>query len=517
MDIRENPIPYLGEVNGSKCLFVDGEPYLVRGGEIKNSCSASAAYMEEHVWPHVSGLGLNTLLVPVAWESVEAVEGVYDFSLPGQIIRQARERGMRLIFLWFGLWKNAQSSYVPIWMKERQDIYFRTVRYPRRGMHTPVCSISPLCTAAVEKDAAAFAALMAFLRSNDRERTVIAVQVENEAGLLGSERDYSPAAEKLFYEEVPAEAARAFGVTGAWEQAFGDEACAQFMSWCYGGAVGRIAAAGAAVYPLPMYVNAWTVQYPGERPGSYPSGGPVMEYYRMWRLRAPALCWMSPDIYLPDYAGECLKYASENQALFVPEAVNSCAAASCALYTAGLRNGIGFSPYAIEHMGGAKWQGAATGVVQEAFQAQPDSRRTEAGGWYRDVNVLLEALWRDIVGRRGSGQVKSVLDRGTGREGVSFREYDFRVTCHEHPDSEPDGCGIIIELAPNEFYAAGSHCTMEICPRPGRRADAEFLYVDEMEVRDGRVQARRRLNGDDQWLSFPAEFQIFHFAVQLKF
>lgn len=516
MDIQERPILCLGEVNGSKCLFVDGAPFQIRGGEIKNSCSANAPYMEKYIWPYVSGLELNTLLVPVAWESVEATEGGYDFSLPARIIDQAAERGMKLVFLWFGLWKNGQSSYVPIWMKERQDLYFRTVRYPRREMHVPICSISPLCDSAVERDAAAFAALMAFLREYDRQKTVIAVQVENEVGLLGSERDYSPAAEERFYGAVPEEVARAFGVCGTWEQAFGEEACQQFMSWCYAGAVGRIAAAGKAAYPLPMYVNAWTVQYPGERPGSYPAGGPVMEYRRMWRLRAPAIEWMSPDIYLPDFGGECLKYALEDQALFVPEAVNNCKAASYALYTAGFLHGIGFSFYAVEHMGGAKQQAASTGVVQEAFTALAASQYAEAGKHYLAVNTLLQALWGEIVARRGGGQVKSFLDRGTVREGVSLSEYDFRVTYQESAGGEPAGCGMLIELAPNEFYAAGAHCTIEVYPKPGRRADAEFLYVDEMEVCDGRVQVRRRLNGDDQWLAFHGEFQIYRFAMHLK-
>lgn len=423
---------------------------------------------------------------------------------------------MKLVFLWFGLWKNGQSSYVPIWMKEQQDLYFRTVRYPRREMHTPICSISPLCDRAVERDAKAFSGLMAYLREQDTQRTVIAVQVENEVGLLGSERDYSPAAEAAFQREVPAQVAEAFGVSGTWQQAFGDDACAQFMSWCYAGAVGRIAAAGAAVYPLPMYVNAWTVQYPGERPGSYPSGGPVMEYIKMWRLMAPAVQWFSPDIYLPDYAAECCKYARDDQVLFIPEAVSSCKAASFALYTVGFPHAIGFAPYAVEQMGGAKRQGASTGVVQEAFMASGAELDTDAGRYYREVNMLLEALWPELALSRGRGKVRIFLDRGTRREGISMGEYDFRITYHPHADNEPVGCGLLMELAPNAFYAVGIHCTIEVYPKPGMRADAEFLYVDEMEVCDGKVRSRRRLNGDDQWLAFHSEPQMYHFAMHLR-
>jgi len=509
-------LPYLGEINGSRCLFVDGDPYWIRGGEIKNSCSANAAYMEKHVWPYVTGLGLNTLLVPLAWESVEPEEGKFDFSLPAQLIDQARGRGLRLVMLWFGLWKNGQSSYVPLWVKEDQKRYFRNVRYPRREMHTPVCSVSPVCEAAVERDAEAFSRFMAFLKEYDRRHTVICVQVENEVGLLGSERDYSPQAEALFQSEIPQDVAQSFGVTGTWQQAFGNEACAQFMSWCYASAVGRIAAAGADVYPLPMYVNAWTVQYPGERPGSYPAGGPVAEYAQMWRLKAPALQWMSPDIYLPDFAGECGKYAKLDQPLFVPEAVCTPKAAAFGLYLAGQKHSLGFSPYAIEHMGGASQTGAGTGIVQEVFQQANRNQGTMAGDCYLALNRILEALWPTIARHRGQGHVRSFVDRGTVREGISMTAYDFRITYHAHPKEEPDGGGLLIELSDHEFLLAARNCTAEVYPKPGSRTDAEFLYVDEMDVEDGRLVLSRRLNGDDQWLGFHGTLQVFRFAMHLK-
>jgi hypothetical protein len=100
------------------------------------------------------------------------------------------------------------------------------------------------------------------------------VQVENEIGLLGSDRDYGEEAEEKFRAAVPAGVAEACGVSGTWAEAFGEEAGENFMAYCFACAVQKIAAAGQKEYALPLYTNVWLRQYPWY-PGSYPSGGPV--------------------------------------------------------------------------------------------------------------------------------------------------------------------------------------------------------------------------------------------------
>ena len=85
--------------------------------------------------------------------------------------------------------------YVPAWMKQDTDTYFRVRKVNGESINT----ISPFCEAAIEKDANAFAKVMAHIREIDEQKsTVIFVQVENEIGLLGTERDYSKEAEEKF-------------------------------------------------------------------------------------------------------------------------------------------------------------------------------------------------------------------------------------------------------------------------------------------------------------------------------
>ena len=90
------------------------------------------------------------------------------------------------------------------------------------------------------------------------QHTVIAVQVENEAGALGSVRDFSPMAQKQFDAAVPQELVHALKKKpGTWKQVFGDDADETFQAWSVATYINQIAAAGKQELALPMYVNNW--------------------------------------------------------------------------------------------------------------------------------------------------------------------------------------------------------------------------------------------------------------------
>ena len=129
------------ETRGNKqVLTVDGKPFFMLAGEVHNSDSSSPAYME-HIWDLADSMGMNTLLLPVSWEMTEPEEGIFDFSVPEKLIGQARNRGMHIVFLWFGSWKNAECMYAPAWVK--QDLR----RFPRaqieKGKNKANRKISP--------------------------------------------------------------------------------------------------------------------------------------------------------------------------------------------------------------------------------------------------------------------------------------------------------------------------------------------------------------------------------------
>src|SRR5690348_12954088 len=186
--------PYLHKQGSATQLIVDGKPFLILGGELHNSSSSNLEYMRP-IWERLVALKLNCVLAPVSWELIEPEEGRFDFTLVDGLIQDARRYDLRLIFLWFGSWKNGMSSYIPVWMK--QD-YHRFPRIKIRDGQT-VEVLSTLAEANWQADARAFASLMRHIRGVDgNHHTVIMIQVENEVGVLGDSRDRSETANRAF-------------------------------------------------------------------------------------------------------------------------------------------------------------------------------------------------------------------------------------------------------------------------------------------------------------------------------
>jgi hypothetical protein len=59
-------------------LIVDGNPFVMLGGELHNSSSSSFEYMEP-LWSRLAALPLNTVLTPISWEFVEPPRGPLRF------------------------------------------------------------------------------------------------------------------------------------------------------------------------------------------------------------------------------------------------------------------------------------------------------------------------------------------------------------------------------------------------------------------------------------------------------
>ena len=155
--IIHSSAPTLGTVNGHSVLMVDGMPFILLGGEVHNSSSSSLKYMEQ-VWEKAESLGMNCLLLSVAWELVEPEEGCFDFSLVQGLIEQARAHGMKIAFLWFGAWKNAQCYYAPAWVKTDPRRFRRAEIEKGKGF---IC-MKPLAGGAIENAPLA----MRFIASN---------------------------------------------------------------------------------------------------------------------------------------------------------------------------------------------------------------------------------------------------------------------------------------------------------------------------------------------------------------
>src|ERR1022692_1903187 len=137
-------------------------------------------------------------------------------------------------------------------------------------------------------------------------------------------------------------------------EAFGPEAEVNFHAWAVATYVGKVAAAGKAVYPLPLYANAALRDpiKPGA-PGSYESGGPTDNVIPIWKVAAPALDIVAPDIYMSDsvpYLKVLELYHRDDNALFVPETGGGSGVARFFFSALGLQ-AIGFSPFGMDYTG----------------------------------------------------------------------------------------------------------------------------------------------------------------------
>ena len=137
----------------------------------------------------------------------------------------------------------------------------------------------------------AFRALMRHLKETDAQRTVLMVQVENEAGVWGGVRDYGAEAQKAFAGAVPEKLVKGLGKQpGTWKEVFGEDADETFEAWYTAAYIEQVAAAGKAEYPLPLYVNAALRDpiHPGKAP-SYESGAPTDNNIGLWKVAAPSI------------------------------------------------------------------------------------------------------------------------------------------------------------------------------------------------------------------------------------
>ena len=481
--------PHLERHGTSTRFVVDGEPFIMLSGELHNSSASSLAYMEP-IWDRMVTLHLNTVIAPLYWELVEPVEGQFDMALLDGLIEGAREHGLRLVLLWFGTWKNAASSYIPGWVKTDP------VRFPRmhgvggKNANAITCLSEQACAA----DARAFAAVMRHIGEVDGERhTVLAMQVENEPGVLGTSRDRCSLAEAAFGAPVP-EALIAYleahhdalvpslreawdgagrHTSGTWAQVFGSSADEVFMAWHVGRYVDRVAAAGKAEYDLPMVANAWLIQHEREVPGQYPSGGPVHTMLDVWKASAPHIDVLAPDIYLPDFCGVCEAYVRDDNPLFIPEARRDERAASAVLYALGQHGALCYAPFGIDDL-------APSHPLAESY-------------------ALLAEMMPLLVKHQGQGQMAGVFqqeDRERWAIEVGGYWLGIDATAALEPGAVPGGA-LIVALAEDEYVVAGWNLAMQFSTVPTAVPDVEFLWLETGTFDKGQWVAGRRLNGDE--------------------
>ena len=503
----EKAIPTIVQKDGRYALIVDGAPYLMLGVQSNNS-SAWPSYLDK-VWPAAETLHANTVELPIYWEQLEAAQGKFDFSTVDLILRQAREHHVRLVLLWFGTWKNGSSHYTPEWIKLHQDKY----PFLRNDKGETLDSPSPFSEACLDADKTAFRALMRHLKEADSQRTVLMVQVENEAGVWGGVRDFGPAAQKAFAQPVPQKLIKGLGKQpGSWKEVFGEGADETFEAWYTAVYIEQVAAAGKAEYELPLYVNAALRDpfQPGKAP-NYESGAPTDNNIELWKIAAPMVSVVAPDIYMAEY-GKYIKamelYQRNDNPLLIPETGNSPAYARYVFAAIG-KGAIGWSPFGLDL---TRYSNEPTG---------PEAMELGALKPVAEQYALLAPIARLLAKANLEGNVVGVSENpdlhtnqiplGRWDVVVGFGMPSFGNWMQPKGNTSPDGGVVVVKLGPDEYLVAGHHARVDFAPTfaPGKKR--LFLKVEEGSYDgEGNWKTLRIWNGDqtDYGLNLKADENV---------
>lgn len=528
-------IPHIEKKNGHPVLMVKDRPMILIAGEVHNSDSSSPAYMEG-IWNIAKELGMNTLLLPAPWDLIEPEEGSFDFSVPRALIDQARAREMHIVFLWFGSWKNAECMYAPAWVK--QDLK----RFPRAQIEKgknkagrqvsptipvkmPYTTLSYLGQETARADARAFAAFLGFLKDYDEaEQTVVAVQVENETGLLGAAREVSDEADALFAAPVPADfaaymrnhtdsmteeiraAVLAGKPEGSWQEVFGEAAEELFSAYHVAKFVNTVAAAGKAVYPLPMAANCWLDK--GGKPGSYPTGGPVSKVHEVWDFCAPNIEVYCPDIYVPQFKAVCDEFTRRGGALFIPESATHSYCAPRLVYTLGHYHAMCYSPFGFDDIG--KPFTAIQGFLFGMDVSDPALKTPQSFAEYAAFGQILREMMPMLAEAYGTDRLQAVSAEtdpaipGPGGNPfaaipptMSFGGFRLSVRFQSPMNPRNDGACLCLKISDSECWVVGSACGLTFTSADPAKPNLDLLRVEEGRFEAGAWIPGRRLNGDE--------------------
>lgn len=411
------------------------------------------------------------------------------------------------------------STYIPHWVKKNNKRFPRAKIRDENGALQIIEVLSVFDAENVKADSTAFERLMGHLKDVDSLiGTVIMVQVENEVGLLGGSRDLARPALKAFSKPVPTELVHALTTRydtlhpvlrdnldrskltagSTWRQVFGDTRHADeiYMAYHYAIYVEKVAQSGKAIYPVPMFTNAWlssvdkddSVQVPnmaggGENPGEWPCGGPNIGVLDIWMIFAPSLDFFSPDVYLHHYSKVIETWRHNGQALFVPEQRRDELGLGWMWEAFGSHGALAASPFGIDTIEGAEREAVRKhfGLLSKLqhYILQSQQCPGNCHGFWFDKPIAGETILSNTKSAR-------------------FGTWEITIKRAFVPGRLASAYGAIFPLGPNKFLIAGEGYQLHF-----RQEDALFsgiIAFDEMimvNATTGEMKTGRRFNGDE--------------------
>ncbi len=446
----------------NRIFKVKGQPFfplgrhrIYLGGYVARDAAEIEAYMQAS-----TACRGNTVSHAIFWDEIEPAEGMFDFSSVDTSIALARKYNLKIIFLWFATWKNAVMDYAPEWMKADPQRFKRVICPTGKSIWV----LSSHCQANLEADKKAFAALCKHLKDTDTEQAVIGLQVENEPGIIGSERDYSPEGQAEFDRPVPVKLMSAMKTkgkgevydlwqqaggkpSGTWPEVFGVDAGECMTAWSIASFINEVAKAGKAAYDIPTFINAWGQEQnwwpiPGE---AYPSGGPAHKVLDIYKWFTPYIDTISLDNYNGDAKGKepgNVNYAREDNPLFFIES------------NTGLNMFRNIADY------------NAVGYFTHYEQNEDGSLFPEEKRRIDNVRCVA-AVIPLLLKYQGTGKIQAIIEEEPVKKRGRAQRLDFDgyMGLAEFNGSERGG-GLVFQVSRHEFYFVGVNYKLMLRPKP---------------------------------------------------
>ncbi len=468
--------PDLQKNHGAWQLMENGQPFLALGGEFE-CCEikwgTDLQVLDENL-QHAKNQNVNTVLIPVAWDRVEKVEGQYDWTTVDNIINMVRSKRMHVILLWYGAYKNLQSYYAPDWVLNDKTKYPRSIESDGTSTNT----LSAHSQNTLDADIRAFKKFMERVEAKDAgHNTVLMVQVENEAGggvdsVTG--RDHSSAAVTAWNGNVPSSLMTflsnrkgsltpwlenvwgrgGYKTSGTWSQVFGtDKKAGQvFQAWYFSRYIERVTAAGKTIYDLPMFVNAWLDA----------TGSPDAEWIDIWQAGGPSIDVIAGDLYGGEFKKEIAAFDVQDNPIMVPET----------------------SPRSIS--GGRAWWAYAQHDAFEFGTYWIEQRKSRV----KESYALLREMAPVILSKQGTSDLIGMYQTDNSQDSWTdtVGGYNVKITPTAPWPSEQEvvdggelpGCGAIVKVGTDEFVIVGTKVKVEFS-KSGSSLDVSYAYKGRYE------------------------------------
>jgi hypothetical protein len=280
-----------------------------------------------------------------------------------------------------------------------------------------------------------------------------------------------------------------------------------------------------------MYVNNWLksprafpiLTVPGD---DYPSGGPTINMFSVWKAMAPSIDLLAPDIYVPNsmrYRSVMSEFHQPGNPLLIPESLGfepfpGAAGYARYLYFALGDGAVGFANFGLDRLDIARLD-IAHPVNQEMLAV--------VNGF-----SLLGSFTQELAALKFEGKLQTAVEE----DGISQKELAFaadgtplpldsnsapaapanatwRVIVSFTPAYDPpaapvsttsdttalhEGRAVVASLGPNEFLVAGIDCRVQFAlPIHAGGKQSQMLKVEEGHYDGTKWIPTRLWNGDE--------------------